>query len=418
MRNGAGNDSGDTGISAHSRVSLRLELHWQSDATEHCDVLCVPEVSLAHACLPHALGQGLMGCSIGERVELAFEPGHVRPKWAEARLLRLDPSRFNRRFMGRGPFEPRMGRFYPLAMLSGFQAQPNQARGPFRVAGISAQQLVADLNHPLAEKRLQLAAEVEGVWKSEGQTRGPDVVSLLCDTGPGMQARWGGQPTDFLDGAAQPRLDDADDARFYQAPRFVDHLDRTALAEISALYGRLLPRRARILDLMSSWHSHLPPSLTPTAVTGLGMNAEELARNPVLTERVVHDLNADATLPFEAASFDAVVCTASVEYLTRPFRVFRELARVLTPGGVAVMAVSNRCFPTKSIRIWEQLHEFERLGLMLEYFRESRCFRDCRTWSLRGRPRPADDDYAHRLPASDPVYAAWAFRDGEQRLRL
>jgi hypothetical protein len=146
MRNGAGNDSGDTGISAHSRVSLRLELNWQSDATEHCDVLCVTEVSLAHGCLPHALRQGLMGCSIGERVELAFEPGHVRPKWAEARLLRLDPSRFNRRFVGRGPFEPRMGRFYPLAMLSGFQAQPNQARGSFRVAGISAQQLVADLN--------------------------------------------------------------------------------------------------------------------------------------------------------------------------------------------------------------------------------------------------------------------------------
>jgi SAM-dependent methyltransferase len=232
-----------------------------------------------------------------------------------------------------------------------------------------------------------------------------------------MQGRWQGQPTDFFADDPFTRLDD-DDPGFYERARLVDHLDTTAIAEISALYGRLIRPRSRILDLMSSWHSHLPQASRPDAVVGLGMNAEELARNPILTERVVHDMNADPRLPFDDASFDAVICTVSVEYLTQPFAVFREMARVLAPAGIAVMTFSNRWFPTKVIRIWDQVHEFERPGLVLEYFRESGRFRDFNTWSLRGLPRPAEDKYAHRLDQSDPVHAVWARRDGEPRVRL
>ncbi len=110
------------------------------------------------------------------------------------------------------------------------------------------------------------------------------------------------------------------------------------------------------------------------------------------------------------ACFDAVVCTASIEYLIQPFRVFREIARLLKPAGLFVTTFSNRWFPPKAIQLWSGLHEFERPGLVLEYFLESGLLTDLETWSMRGLPRPKDDRYADRLSRSDPVHAVWGRR--------
>jgi SAM-dependent methyltransferase len=115
-------------------------------------------------------------------------------------------------------------------------------------------------------------------------------------------------------------------------------------------------------------------------------------------------------MPFPEAVFDAVLCTVSVEYLTRPFEVFAEVARVLRPGGVFAATFSNRWFPPKAIRLWTELHEFERLGLVLEYFRESGQYTKLESFSMRGLPRPEDDPYTGRIPHADPVYAVWGIR--------
>ncbi len=225
-----------------------------------------------------------------------------------------------------------------------------------------------------------------------------------------MQARWRDLATDFWSDLPYLRKDPRPDSDFYAQPRFVDHLDRAALAEVTALYGRLVPRGGKLLDVMSSWHSHLPEGMKLAEVVGLGMSREELEANPVLARRVVHDLNETPQLPFDDATFDAVICTVSVEYLTRPFEVFREVARVTKPGGHFVTTFSNRWFPPKVIQLWEGIHELERPGLVSEYFLESGLFDDLETWSLRGLPRPADDKYSDRLVTSDPVYAVWGRR--------
>ena len=146
------------------------------------------------------------------------------------------------------------------------------------------------------------------------------------------------------------RHDPSDDARFYDVARKVVHLEPGAISALRDLYARVLPRGEPVLDLMSSWRSHLPEGLG--TVTGLGMNAEELAENPQLAERLVHDLNADPVLPFPDAAFGAVVCAVSVQYLTRPLEVFDEVRRVLRPGGPVVVSFSNRCFPTKAVAVW------------------------------------------------------------------
>jgi SAM-dependent methyltransferase len=119
----------------------------------------------------------------------------------------------------------------------------------------------------------------------------------------------------------------------------------------------------------------------------------------------------DPRLPFDSNSYDLVLCSLSVEYLTSPWDVFSDLARVVKPGGHVVVTFSNRWFEPKAIRIWNELHEFERMGLVLEYFKESRTFDDLRTYSVRGLPRPADDKYSGQIPFSDPVYAVWGRRE-------
>lgn len=143
-----------------------------------------------------------------------------------------------------------------------------------------------------------------------------------------------------------------------------------------------------VLDLMSSWISHLPDALPGLQITGLGMNAEELAQNTRLSERLVHDLNEQPVLPFTDQQFDAIICTVSVEYLVEPLAVMRELARVLKPGAPLIITFSDRWFPTKAIALWEDLHPFERLALVQEYFRTASGFDRMTTETVRGYPRP------------------------------
>ena len=162
-----------------------------------------------------------------------------------------------------------------------------------------------------------------------------------------------------------------------------------------------------VLDLMSSWQSHIPSKLSFKKLTGLGLNKEELDKNEILDDRVIHDLNTDLILPFKDNEYDAVICTNSIEYLSYPDAVFDELVRVLRPDGLIIVIFSNRWFPPKVIRIWEELHEYERMGLILEYFQKSGKFKNLKTWSVRGLPRPMDDKYFPEKCYSDPVYAVW-----------
>jgi SAM-dependent methyltransferase len=170
-------------------------------------------------------------------------------------------------------------------------------------------------------------------------------------------------PDGFFD-----RQDESDDARFYATPRFVVHIDSETIEALTQLYREMLPAAGAVLDLMSSWVSHLPEEVPFGRVAGLGMNEQELAGNPRLTEHAVHDLNRDPELPFEDAGFDAVVNAVSIQYLTRPVEVFRACARVLRPGGLHLVALSQRCFPTKAIRAWHELPPPARVEAVASYF--------------------------------------------------
>ncbi len=191
------------------------------------------------------------------------------------------------------------------------------------------------------------------------------------------------------------RPDNSDDSLFYLSARKVVHIDEGAINALREQFALLLPPGGVTLDLMSSWRSHLPDSLKPARVIGLGMNAEEMKDNPQLSRHVVHNLNVDPVLPFEDAAFDAAFCTVSVQYLTQPVAVFRDVSRVLKPGAPFVVSFSNRCFPTKAVAIWQSSSDAQHLALVTRYFEDAGHWSEITAWQKRSAN-------------SDPLYIVWA----------
>lgn len=172
----------------------------------------------------------------------------------------------------------------------------------------------------------------------------------------------------LLETAQRNKLDPSDDGLFYAQPRFVTHVDEGFIAQLTKLYRDRIPPNSCILDMMSSWVSHLPGDITYTHVEGHGLNAEELARNKQLDHYFVQNLNKNQTLPLEDNSFDAVINTVSVQYIQYPEKIFAEVYRVLKPGGISIFSFSNRMFYQKAIALWRDGSEASRVELVKRYF--------------------------------------------------
>lgn len=210
------------------------------------------------------------------------------------------------------------------------------------------------------------------------------------------------------------RQDESDDRLFYSEPRLVVHIDYEAIGAISAYFGEVLPRDGVILDLMSSWRSHMPPDLQISRLIGLGLNAVELEENPQLDARIVHDLNANPALPLKDCSIDAAVVTVSIQYMIKPVEVFGEVNRVLKPGADFHVIYSNRMFPTKAVAIWQSLDDRRRAQLIASYFQNS--------WQNSGQGSGENSggwedirafNITPQLPHySDPVYVVAASKGG------
>lgn len=169
---------------------------------------------------------------------------------------------------------------------------------------------------------------------------------------------WSGVENPFLN--ADPsnlfgRLDSSPDSIFYTDPRFVEHVDDNAVKIMTKYISQYaIVAGGSILDLCSSWTSHIDPSRVKDVrrIVGLGMNEKELEANVALTEWRVQDLNSIPRLPYENASFDAVLCQLSIDYLTKPLEIMSEVGRVLKPGGKVHILFSNRLFLSKAVGLW------------------------------------------------------------------
>ncbi len=195
------------------------------------------------------------------------------------------------------------------------------------------------------------------------------------------------------------RIDENDDALFYTLPRKLVHIDEGAIAAAGQCIAHTFAPNGVFLDLMSSWRSHLPQGFVKQKCIGLGLNAEEMADNPDLDDYIVHNLNVDPQLPFADASFDGVVVTVSIQYLTRPVEVFTEVNRVLKSGCPFPVLYSNRMFPTKAIRLWQMLRDAGRAELISAYFQQA-----------GGYEAAAFEDWSPNSGSSDPMFSVYAYK--------
>ncbi|KAF5739585.1 hypothetical protein HS088_TW12G00794 [Tripterygium wilfordii] len=215
------------------------------------------------------------------------------------------------------------------------------------------------------------------------------------------------------------KLNKYKDLEFYAYPRFVTHVDEKFISTLTHLYRERLRPGSEILDLMSSWVSHLPAEVVYKRVVGHGLNAQELAKNRRLDYFFVKDLNQDQKLEMESSSFDAVLCTVSVQYLQQPEKVFAEVLRVLRPGGVFIVSFSNRMFYEKAISAWRDGSAYSRVQLVVQYFQSVEGF----TQPEVIRKIPAADSAEDKSPfswirrllgslsGSDPFYAIIAYKN-------
>jgi len=230
---------------------------------------------------------------------------------------------------------------------------------------------------------------MSGVTAQMGRVSVEDVLK-----NPKFPPEWPYNAADFK------RMDESDDAVFYDQPRLVTHIDDKAIAALTEYYGKEIAAGSDILDICSSWISHFPEDFPSTMGkrVGLGMNEYELKENKQITDYVVKNLNTEPVLPFPDKSFDVVTCVVSVDYLNKPLEVFKEVARVLKPSGKFIISQSNRMFPTKAIQIWLNTNDLEHVFIIGSYFHYSGAFNPAKAVDIS--PRKS----AFSLMQSDPMY--------------
>ena len=398
-----------TRIGKDTLADLVFQLNWESACAHHSDTYAGQSVNLWRDMLPRQLYDRLLGKSQGESLQLSLSPQDLLEAGFED-VRTISQNQFDARHPGLPVLQPKSGRFYPKGLLKDIPGIFSANITPFRCLGTCNGSINIDLGHPLSARAIDLKVTV-GVLSEKAYERGGTMRDWgqIITEGVGMQARWMNKPTDFSGELSHSRLDASPDDRFYDHPRMVQHIDDSAAKILRQFHARLVRPEMAVLDLMSSWQTHLPKDLKPARLTGLGMNEIELKCNEALSDYVVHDLNRTPVIPLESDSFDVVLCSLSIEYLIDPLAVFSQVARILKPGGCFAVTFSNRWFEPKTIRLWTELHEFERTGLALEYFLHGNFFENLHTLSVRGLPRPEIDKYFGKLPYSDPVYAVWGY---------
>lgn len=112
---------------------------------------------------------------------------------------------------------------------------------------------------------------------------------------------------------------------------------------------------ATILDVgsASGWFlSELKKHFPESACTGVDIYEPAIAYAKKHYKDIEFRVGDAHKLPFRSATFDLVICTEVLEHVVEPESVVSELARVLKPGGRAVIEMDSGNFLFKMVWYW------------------------------------------------------------------
>ncbi len=397
-------------------ASAKCYLSWNSADASHIDWQYFPKVDFWRDIFPGDINEQFQDLDDGSHAESGINTGEVFPAKQAQALKHVRHKSVTTNFSTRHIPGPYIGRHYPKGLLAGCSGLGTiypQDMTPFLLRNMDEKEVEVDLNHPLSDFELAIGVKIDELLPSKEERGGQcnDIASDIANNGSGLQCTTSQLSTELTNQASFSRKVDFEDRLFYQSPRMVQHIDSRARQTINQIYLEHIKPGMKILDLMSSWESHLNGIDDSVNVIGLGMNQEELQANPRLQSHDVWDLNQNPLLPYNDNEFDVVICTVSIEYVIHPDDVFKQIARILKPGGRFIVTFSDRWFPEKVIRVWTELHPYERMGLVLDYFRKSNAFTTLLTESWHGWLRPSDDKYFQQKLHSDPVFAVQGVKE-------
>ena len=395
-------------IDEKQNLSVQIDIQWNDKLVSYKDRYFVLKTNFWRDFYPEQLDYRIKRTELDQTININYKPGALLQfEILPSNIKTIPIDKFNQYFSGPIPIEPTVGRFYPRGMLEDVEDCFKMDNRPFRILGKTEDSLEIDLNHPLGTFPIKLSATITDIFDANQQNGGRcnDIAETITTNGPGLQTLLADKPFDFSQGMPFLRKIEDDDALFYDS---IDSskpiVDQVSIEQLNQFYSDHLKDNSKILDLMAGPDSYLPDSLKNIDATGLSIKEKDLQSNSALNQYTIHDLNKHPELPFKDQQFDAVTCAFSVEYMTQPVKVFQEVARILKPGGVFLVSFSERFYDKKVITLWDDLHTFERMGIVLEYFRQSGQFDTLYSESIRGLIRHEDDPFVNKTVHSCPMF--------------
>lgn len=344
--------------------AIEFTVNWERDGLKHEEWFLGRKFNPVNDIFPRGMREALEGKRAGESVTRTFEPRLCIPRHRESLVQTFERYRLRKKTVDAKPIIPLEGRFYPQGHIDGLLDVYPDTLTPFRLLELDDDSFIADRNHPLATIPVTFTATIQYVEKRDSGTYGSLTHwrETTCDWGPGMQAMHDGEPTTFFHPAFFDRVDDSESEFLPPA------MDNRAQDNLRKIQARFIKPGMQVLDL------------------SLGS-------------------------PRPKGKYDAAVCTCSLEYMTRPVDILRYVAHFLDPGAPVILAFTNSYDPARAIRGWTELHEFERMGLALEYLRVAGLFKDAGTVSMRNDWRDRNDPlFMETKGVSDPVYVAYGHK--------
>ncbi|MCW8929892.1 MAG: class I SAM-dependent methyltransferase [Gammaproteobacteria bacterium] len=395
-------------IDEKQNLSVQIDIQWNDDIATYKDRYFVLKTNFWRDFYPEQLDYQIKRSELNQTLNINYKPGALLQfDTTQSNIKTIPINKFDRYFSGPIPIEPTVGRFYPRGMLEDVEDCFKMDNRPFRILGKTHDTLKIDLNHPLGTFPIKLTATITDVFDANQQNGGRcnEIAETITTNGPGLQTLLKDTPFDFSQGMPFMRKIEDDDATFYDSIDTSSPIvDRKAIEQLEQFYNEHINDNSMILDLMAGPNSYLSNNFNDLDVSGLSIKEKDLQSNPALNQYIQHDLNKQPELPYDDAHFDAVICSFSVEYMTQPIKVFQDVARILKPGGSFLISFSERYYDKKVIALWDDLHLFERMGIVLEYYRQSGEFEELYSESIRGLIRHEDDPFVNKTVHSCPMY--------------